>query len=585
MRIQDFKNLKDNYTLTQLKKIWPFVEPYKGRALLTLLLAIPLGSVNAIIAYSLKPFMDSVMIEKSADISAYVPIIIIVFSIIQALLIYAVNYLNSWVGFKITFGLKAAMYEKLLGFETMFYNKMISGDVFIRFSNDIDIACSNLLSQTKLFITRFFSSVSLIGVLFYHSWELAIVAIISLTLSLYPLKTYRKRIKVFNKDSVIESGLLLENYAHTILGQKVIALFNLKNMRMNIFNANIKRLFRLSMKMTQRTAFLPSLMTIVISFGIAIIIWYGSHLVLTADLTSGAFVSFIAALIMLLNPIKKIGTSFAILQTSLLAIERVFELYETEYQIKSPKNAKKLKAVTGTIEFNNVSFRYEEGTDVLKNISLVAKAGQTLALVGNSGGGKSTIASLITRLYDPQEGKILIDGKNTRDYSLESLRENISVVMQDNFLFRTSILDNITLGKKYSKEKIQAAIKAAYLEDLINSYDDGLNTLVGENGASVSGGQKQRIAIARAFLKDSPIVILDEATSALDNKSEKFVQEAMNKLMKNRTVIVIAHRLSTITNADNIIVVNNGKIAEEGTHKELLKNKDGIYTNLYSLIK
>lgn len=576
-------NFNNNYTVIHFKKIWPFIKPYKGRALLTLLLAVPLGALDAVVAWSLKPFMDNVMIDKSVETAMYVPLVIIGFSLIQALLNYAVTYLNAWVGLKITFNLKEAMYAKLIKFESKFYDEMQTGNIMVRFSNDVDGACNALLNQTKLMVTRVCSSLALLGVLIYHSWQLSIVAVVALILALYPLKTYRRRVKKFAKESVVQNGLLVSNYAQVIQGNKIVTSYNIGEMQKNKFSENVKKIFRLAMKMTQRTAFLPSIMTLCVSFGIAGVIWYGSYLIVSNEITSGTFVSFIAALIMLFNPIKRMGGGFAALQNSLLAMERVFELYEKEYEIKNIENAKHLNGIEKSIELKNINFEYEEGKPILKNLSLTVKAGEIVALVGNSGGGKSTVVNLLPRFYDAQSGEVLIDGVNHKDYTLESLRDNIAVVLQDNFLFTGTILENITLGKDYSEEEVNSAIKSASLEEFINSLEDGLDTEVGERGGMLSGGQKQRVAIARAFLKNAPVVILDEATSALDNKSEKDVQEAMEHLMKDRTVFVIAHRLTTIINADKIVVINNGEIIEEGSHDDLVKSKKGAYYELYKI--
>jgi subfamily B ATP-binding cassette protein MsbA len=575
------EKLKNNYTIKQLIKIWPFVKPYKGRALLTLLLAAPLGALDAVIAWSLKPFMDNVLIEKSVETAMYVPLVIVGFSVVQALLTYAVNYLNAWVGNKITMNLKDVMYKKLVGFDSRFYESITAGDIIVRFNGDVALACSSLLTHAKLIVVRFFSSLSLLCVLMYHSWQLAIVAIGVLILAFYPLKTYRRRIKRFTQESIEESGNLIVNYTESIYGQKLVKIFNLEDLRSKKFDIAQNKLFRLTMKMTQRTAFLPAIMGLMISCGIAAIIWYGSYLIVNDQITGGEFVSFIAALIMLYNPLKRIGNSFAAFQSSLLAMERVFELYEQEYKIQDKENATEFKGIEKSVEIKNIDFSYQEGVKVLNNVSLTAEKGQTVALVGNSGGGKSTVVSLLPRLYDADSGEILIDGINIKDYSLKSLRENMSVVLQDNFLFIGTIRENVTLGKDYTDEEVMHALKAACLEDFIKESEDGLDTQVGPNGSSLSGGQRQRVSIARAFLKNAPILILDEATSALDNKSEKVVQTAMENLMKDRTVFVIAHRLTTIHNADKIIVINSGKVMEEGKHQELL-DKNSHYASLYN---
>ena len=281
---------------------------------------------------------------------------------------------------------------------------------------------------------------------------------------------------------------------------------------------------------------------------------------------------------MLYTPIKNIGKNFNAVQLSLMAIERVFEMIDMEVKIHEDENKKNMPSLKKEIEFKNVNFSYTDEKQILKDINLTIPKGKTVALVGNSGGGKTTVVNLIPRFYDTNEGEILIDGTNIKDLSLKSLRDNIAVVFQDNFLFSGTIRDNIMLGKQNATDKeVQKAIQMACLDEFITSLENGLDTEIGERGVLLSGGQKQRIAIARAFIKNAPIVILDEATSALDNKSEAIVQQAIDNLMKDRTVIVIAHRLSTVQNADKIIVINSGEIVESGTHQELLDKKEAYW--------
>ena len=325
-------------------------------------------------------------------------------------------------------------------------------------------------------------------------------------------------------------------------------------------------------------------MHVIVSIGIGLAIGYGSHLILTGKITSGNFVSFITALIMLYTPIKNLGNNFNAVQFSFMAIERVFNILEQKPAIVDTPNAVVLKEINSGVSFKNVNFEYVKDRPVLKNINLEVKKGETIALVGNSGGGKSTIVSLIPRFYDIKSGEIQIDGVNIRNYTLESLRQNIAIVFQDNFLFSGTIKQNILLGKHDATDaEIQQALKMAYLDEFVGTLKEGLNTQIGERGILLSGGQKQRVAIARAFLKNAPIVILDEATSALDNKSEAIVQKAIDNLMTNKTVFVIAHRLSTIQNADRIAVINEGCLTELGTHEELINLPNGQYQTLYNM--
>ena len=324
------------------------------------------------------------------------------------------------------------------------------------------------------------------------------------------------------------------------------------------------------------------IMYLIASFGIAIVMCFGNHLILTGQMTSGSFASFVTSLLLLYKPIKTLGNTLTGLQTIFVSMGRVFELFDLVPEIQNRPEAKTLGRVSNDISFEHVYFQYEEGIDVLKDVSIDVKVGETLALVGNSGGGKTTFVNLLPRFYDIYKGSIKIDGIDIRDYTLESLRNNISIVFQDNFLFSGTIRDNIMMGDfNASEEKLEEAIKGAHLDEFLSTLPNGVDTVIGERGTTLSGGQRQRVAIARAMVKDSAIVILDEATSALDNKSEAIVQKALENLMKNRTVFVIAHRLSTIQNADKIAVVNDGQIVEVGTHEQLLSKENGAYRTLY----
>ena len=320
-----------------------------------------------------------------------------------------------------------------------------------------------------------------------------------------------------------------------------------------------------------------------IMLGIGAVIGYGSYLIVNGEITSGNFVSFITALVLLYTPIKTLGKNYQAVQVAFMAIERVTEILEVKPTIVNKPDARKLTEIKKSIRFEGVDFAYNPDVPVLKNINFEARPGETVAFVGNSGGGKSTLVNLLPRFYDVTAGKITIDGMDIRDYTLESLRNNIAVVFQDNFVFSGTIRENIMIGNpKASEADFEKAIKMAYLDEVIASLENGADTDIGERGTLLSGGQRQRLAIARAFLKNANIVVLDEATSALDNKAEAMVQKAIDNLMKNRTVFVIAHRLSTIQNADKIMVINDGEIVESGRHEELLEIENGAYRALYN---
>ncbi|MBR5130161.1 MAG: ABC transporter ATP-binding protein [Alphaproteobacteria bacterium] len=567
--------------------MWPFIKPFWFRALLATLITIPIGSLDAVIALALKPFMDTVIMEQGGatpfNLPLYIiPIFVVFFTIIQAILEYTSAYLNAWTGGKITQELQKKLYRKLLIIDQSYLDMTTSGMVLTRFSGDAATACSGLLSNVKVFTTRLFSSIALVGVLLYTSWQLAIIAILVLGFALYPLTKIRKKIKDIVKKSVEIGGSSLTTYTETYAGAKTIASYNLQEYQKKKFFNLLTQGFKLSIKNTQRTAWLSPMMHIIISIGMAAAIWYGSYLITNKIITTGDFVSFMVAMLMLYTPIKNIGKNFNQVQLSFMAIDRVFEILDMPLTIKDKKNPITLEALKKDIVFENVNFAYKEDTPVLKNINLTVKKGQKIAFVGNSGGGKSTIISLIPRFYEVGSGHIKIDGHDIRDLSLQSLRQHIGVVFQDNFLFSGTIRDNLMLGKfDATEDEIKTAIKSACLEDFIAELEDGLDTNIGERGTLLSGGQKQRIAIARAFLKNAPILILDEATSALDNKSEAVVQQAIDNLMESRTVFVIAHRLSTIQNVDKIVVINEGEIVETGSHDELM-SKNGAYHALYT---
>lgn len=566
------------------KRMWPFIKPIWFRALISLLICIPVGSLDAVIALSLKPYMDIVVVGKNMNSPWYIPILIVLFTSTQGILNYLANYLNVWVGGKITMSLKEKLYEKLLMFSPAYFDSVTSGEIMFKFNNDADNACNGLLANLKIFVTRVFSSISLICVLFYNSWELALVAILVLGIAIAPLSKVKKMINSIVVGNNLSFTSLNTTYNETFAGNRTITSYNLQKLLSKKFKEILQTVFHFSIKMTQRTAWISPFMHIIISIGIGLAISLGSWLIVKEHISSGNFVSFITALILLYTPIKNLGNNVVGVQQSFMAIDRVFNLLEQNVSINDRENAVNLKKIERTIEFKNVNFEYIPNIPVLKNINIVINAGETLALVGNSGGGKTTFVNLIPRFYDISEGEILIDGIDIRDFTMCSLRENIAVVFQDNFLFTGTIRENVLLGNSQANENdIRKALEMAYLLEFVDSLENGIDTEIGERGILLSGGQKQRVAIARAFLKNAPIVILDEATSALDNKSEEIVQKAIDNLMQHKTVFVIAHRLSTIQNADRVAVINEGQLAELGTHDELMDIKDGQYKHLYEM--
>lgn len=574
----------ENENYHSLTTILPYFKPYLFRTLLALLLAIPIGSLDAVIALSLKPYMDIVMLNKQMQSPLYIPFLIIIFTTIQGTLNYLATYMNDWVGGKVTNDLKIDLYKKLMHQSSSFFDKQTSGKVLKGYNNDADKSCSGLLTNIKTCISRLFSSISLIAVLFYNSWMLAIIAVIALSCAMIPLMKMKSTIKgVYNK-SEGENAKVLTTYNEAFAGNKIIAAYNLYDLKKSQFNKLVNTVFGLRIKITQHVGWLSPLMHIIVSCGIGAVIGLGSYLIVQGKLTAGQFVSFITALIMLYTPIKGLGNNAKSMTTCLCAMERVVSKLDKKSGIIDKPDAINFPDFKDKITFENINFEYKKDKPVLKNISFEVPKGETIALVGNSGGGKTTIVNLLPRFYKLKKGAIKIDGVSINDIKLNDLREHIAIVFQDNFLFEGTIRDNILLGKLDATEaELHNAIKNSYLEDFINSLENGLNTQIGERGVLLSGGQKQRIGIARAFLKNAPILILDEATSALDNQAEHIVQQAIDNLMKDRTVFVIAHRLSTIQNANRIAVINQGYLTELGTHEELLKIPNGDYKKLYNM--
>lgn len=581
--LSDLRNQQSTSFWRGYARFWPFLKPYWVLALFGILLTIPVGALDAVIALYLKPFTDNVMVAENAEFAYRVPLVVVGFTIVQGIFLYVSALVNSYVGGAINLLMRSKLYEKLLSFDTRFFDSNNSGSVIQRFFNDTEQASNGLISNLKIFLTKFFSSVSLVCVMLYNSWELTLYAVAIVSILVFPMKIVRKRMKSLVQRQVSASTGLITLYNETTLGSRVIKSFNLKQFMYRSFIKQAEFIFKTNMKMARDTNWLAPIMHLVGSIGVALVLYLGVDKIVSGEMTSGAFVSFLAALIMLYTPLKNIGNNYIQVQGALLALDRMYDLLDYD-SFESGKNEGKqeLKDIKQDIEFKHVYFSYTGLNDVLKDINFKAHVGQKIALVGNSGGGKTTVCSLITRLYEIRSGQILIDGVDIHDYTLESLRHQVAFVFQDNFLFEGTVRQNILFGKEdATEEEIQKALKGAYLEEFVAGLPQGLDTQIGERGVILSGGQRQRLAIARAMIRNAPLVILDEATSALDNRSEKVVQKALDELMKGRTTLVIAHRLSTVQDADNILVINDGHIVEQGNHEQLLA-LNGAYAALYN---
>lgn len=581
-----------------LGKIFPYIKPVLPRAIINLIIAVPLGLLDGVVALALKPYLDFVVngnpehtwnffgisIHSQAFLAAIIPFGIVGFALFQGVLKYLSNYLTDWTGQKISMSLKKDLFKKLTSMDPQFFDVNSSGIVLTRFLSDPDTASRNIIDMLKSFIATFFGLIGLVGVLLYNSWKLAIIGVTIMAIAITPVTLIRKRIKKVSNATMVVGGNMTTNFNETFAGNKIMTAYNLQEDQNQKFDSQILEQFHLAMSLTKRVGWMSPIMYFVCSIGIALVMAYGNHLILSGQMTAGSFASFVTSLLLLYKPTKTLGNTLTNLQGVFVAMSRVFELFDLKPQIHSPANPVKLNGLNSSIDFKNVNFEYEQETPVLKDFSLHVNKGETIALVGNSGGGKSTVVSLLPRFYDVTSGEIDFDGVDIRNFNLDELRQNISFVFQDNFLFSGTIKENILMGNEQAtEEEIKKVVAMAHLDEFAHSLENGLDTFVGERGTTLSGGQRQRVAIARAMLKDAPIVILDEATSALDNKSEAIVQKALDNLIQNKTVFVIAHRLSTIKNADRIAVVDEGKLAELGTHEELMNIENGKYRYLYEM--
>lgn len=581
-----------------LGKIFPYIKPVLPRAIINLIIAVPLGLLDGVVALALKPYLDFVVngnpehtwnffgisIHSQAFLAAIIPFGIVGFALFQGVLKYLSNYLTDWTGQKISMSLKKDLFKKLTSMDPQFFDVNSSGIVLTRFLSDPDTASRNIIDMLKSFIATFFGLIGLVGVLLYNSWKLAIIGVTIMAIAITPVTLIRKRIKKVSNATMVVGGNMTTNFNETFAGNKIMTAYNLQEDQNQKFDSQILEQFHLAMSLTKRVGWMSPIMYFVCSIGIALVMAYGNHLILSGQMTAGSFASFVTSLLLLYKPTKTLGNTLTNLQGVFVAMSRVFELFDLKPQIHSPANPVKLNGLNSSIDFKNVNFEYEQDTPVLKDFSLHVNKGETIALVGNSGGGKSTVVSLLPRFYDVTSGEIDFDGVDIRNFNLDELRQNISFVFQDNFLFSGTIKENILMGNEHAtEEEIKKVVAMAHLDEFAHSLENGLDTFVGERGTTLSGGQRQRVAIARAMLKDAPIVILDEATSALDNKSEAIVQKALDNLIQNKTVFVIAHRLSTIKNADRIAVVDEGRLAELGTHEELMNIENGKYRYLYEM--
>lgn len=557
-------------------------KPHIMKFIWAMLCMVIVGATTSALAFLIKPALDDIFVNRDSSSLKWIPIAVIVIYLLKGAASYGQTVLMSHIGQRIITDLRNTLYNHIQIQPLSFFTKNPTGTLMSRITNDINLIQGAVSEAVTSILKDTFTLIGLLFVVFYRDWQLAIIAMLVFPLTIYPISEFGKRMRRISTSTQVTLATLTSLLQETISGSRIVKAFGMEEHENRKFAKENERLFRLTMKSVVIRAISSPLMEFLGGIGIAVIVFYGGYQVINQSSTPGTFFSFLAALLMLYEPVKRLTNVNNTIQQGLAGAERVLSILDIVPEIRDGENAVDLPPISRGISIQNATFSYEE-EPVLKDISLEIKAGEMVAFVGMSGGGKSTLVNLIPRFYDLDSGKILIDGHDIRDVTLRSLRGQIGIVTQQTILFNDTVRNNIAYGDiaKGDDDIINAA-KAANAHDFISRLPNGYETMIGEQGVKLSGGERQRISIARALLKNAPILILDEATSSLDTEAEREVQEALDKLMKGRTTLVIAHRLSTIRNADRIIVLIDGRIVEEGTHDALIE-KEGNYYKLHNL--
>jgi len=533
-------------------------------------------------AFLVKPVLDDIFFKKNLTMLKLVPLAVVVVYCVNGLSRYGQEYLMSYVGESIIKDLRNQLYDRIQDLSLAFFYREKTGTLMSRIINDVRIVKTMVSTAITGSLRDIFTIFGLTGVIFYRDWQLALLATVILPFAYYPVLEFGRRTRKVStgyQEAMADMNAFLHE---TLAGNKIIKAFGTEPYEKKRFHKSAERLFRLEMKAVKYRALTSPVMETLGGIGAAFVIWYGGYKVITGASTPGTFFSFLAAVVMLYGPVKKLAKVNTTLQRGLAAADRVFDIIELQPEIKDPPAPRRLSPGNHAVDFQDVGFAYEDAA-VLAHIDLSVAPGQIVAIVGMSGGGKTTLVNLIPRFYDVRQGSIAIDGIDIRQLAVKDLRREIAIVTQEPILFNDTVANNIAYGRPDTPaDEIKKAAEAAYAIDFIQRFPEGFDTNIGELGTRLSGGEKQRICIARAILKNAPILILDEATSSLDAESEMLVQKALENLMHGRTTFVIAHRLSTIGYADRIVVIANGRIVESGDQETLLARRGAFY-KLYQM--